>query len=259
MTERIAVYPGSFDPITNGHVNLAERALVLFDKLIVAVAYNPSKAATFSVEERLEMIQAALKNDPRIRVASFQGLLVDFVEKQGVREQCFGPRLDGLAQCPRCGTELDVRLDVGEFHAEEAEEAGEGDPVVEVAGQTVRLRPLTNRDLRCAGADRDRLLARCVVDESAVPVPELLDAVAERLDALDRQAASTVDLDCPSCRTGWAASIDVTEFVWSEVDRFARRLLYDVHTLATAYGWREPDVLAVSPARRRFYLEACAS
>ncbi len=83
MTEKIAVYPGSFDPITNGHVNLAERALVLFDKLIVAVAHNPNKAALFSVEERLEMIQAALKNDPRIRVASFQGLLVDFVEKQG--------------------------------------------------------------------------------------------------------------------------------------------------------------------------------
>ena len=83
MTEKIAVYPGSFDPITNGHVNLAERALVFFDKLIVAVAHNPNKAALFSVEERLEMIQAALKNDPRIRVASFQGLLVDFVEKQG--------------------------------------------------------------------------------------------------------------------------------------------------------------------------------
>ncbi len=83
MMERIAVYPGSFDPITNGHVNLAERALVLFDKLIVAVAHNPNKAAVFSVEERLEMIRAALKNDQRIRVASFEGLLVDFVEKQG--------------------------------------------------------------------------------------------------------------------------------------------------------------------------------
>ncbi len=83
MTERIAVYPGSFDPITNGHVNLAERALVLFDKLIVAVAYNPNKAAIFSVEDRMEMIRASLKNDPRIRVDSFQGLLVDFVEKQG--------------------------------------------------------------------------------------------------------------------------------------------------------------------------------
>ena len=82
MREKIAVYPGSFDPITNGHLNLIERALQVFEKLIVAVAYNPNKAALFSLEERVEMIQTALKNDPRVTVASFQGLLVDFVEKQ---------------------------------------------------------------------------------------------------------------------------------------------------------------------------------
>jgi pantetheine-phosphate adenylyltransferase len=85
MNEKIAVYPGSFDPITNGHVNLIERALEVFDKLIVAVAHNPNKKGLFSVEERLEMIQGALKNDPRVTVASFEGLLVDFVEKQGAR------------------------------------------------------------------------------------------------------------------------------------------------------------------------------
>jgi pantetheine-phosphate adenylyltransferase len=85
MNERIAVYSGSFDPITNGHVNLVERALEVFDKLIVAVAHNPNKSSLFSVEERLEMIQAALKNDPRVTVSSFEGLLVDFVEKQGAR------------------------------------------------------------------------------------------------------------------------------------------------------------------------------
>jgi pantetheine-phosphate adenylyltransferase len=85
MNEKIAVYPGSFDPITNGHVNLIERALEVFDKLVVAVAHNPNKSALFSVEERLEMIQVALKEDPRVAVASFEGLLVDFVEKQGAR------------------------------------------------------------------------------------------------------------------------------------------------------------------------------
>jgi len=85
MNGKIAVYPGSFDPITNGHVNLIERALELFDKLVVAVAHNPDKSALFSVEERLEMIRVAMKNDPRVAVASFEGLLVDFVEKQGAR------------------------------------------------------------------------------------------------------------------------------------------------------------------------------
>ena len=83
MNEKIAVYPGSFDPITNGHVNLIERALQVFDKLIVAVAHNPSKTALFSVEERIEMIHIVLKNDPRVTTASFQGLLVDFAVEQG--------------------------------------------------------------------------------------------------------------------------------------------------------------------------------
>jgi pantetheine-phosphate adenylyltransferase len=83
MNEKIAVYPGSFDPITNGHVNLIERALQVFDKLIVAVAHNPNKTALFSVEERIEMIHIVLKNDPRVTTASFQGLLVDFAVEQG--------------------------------------------------------------------------------------------------------------------------------------------------------------------------------
>jgi pantetheine-phosphate adenylyltransferase len=85
MSAKVAVYPGSFDPITNGHVNLVERALEIFDQLIVAVAYNPNKSALFSVEERLDMIRIALKHNPRVLVASFQGLLVDFAEKVGAR------------------------------------------------------------------------------------------------------------------------------------------------------------------------------
>lgn len=85
MSDRIAVYPGSFDPITNGHINLIERALELFDRLIVAVAFNPNKSSLFSVEERVDMIRVALKNDPRVSAVSFEGLLVDFVERMGAR------------------------------------------------------------------------------------------------------------------------------------------------------------------------------
>jgi len=172
-----------------------------------------------------------------------------------LREQCFGPQLDGLTECPRCGTELDVRIDVGELRAGAA---GRGTSV-EVAGQAVRLRALTSRDIRCAGSGRDQLLARCIVGEVTDPSPALLDAVEAQLDAMDPQAAPVIDLDCPSCQANWPAPFDIAGYVWSEIDRFARRLLYDVHTLATAYGWCEPDVLAVSPARRRFYLQACGS
>lgn len=172
-----------------------------------------------------------------------------------LREQCFGPQLDGLTECPGCGAALDVRIDAGELRVHDAG----GGTSVEVAGRTVKLRALTSRDVACAGDDRDRLLARCIVDEVTDPSPALLDAVEAQLDAMDPQAAPAVDLDCPSCQATWPAPFDIAGFVWSEIDRFARRLLHDVHTLATAYGWSEPDVLAVSPARRRFYLQACAS
>jgi uncharacterized membrane protein len=195
-----------------------------------------------------------------------------------LRERCFGPHLDGLADCPACGARLDVRIDIDELLV--AAEPGQlSEQVIDVAGTEVRLRPLTSRDVGACGGDRDRLLARCVVrtprESSApdaptwpdapdatdalpgVPEPDLLKAIEASLDQLDPQAAVALTLDCPACGTDWRAPVDVTEFVWGEVDRFARRLLSDVHALARAYGWTESDVLAVSPARRRCYLEAC--
>jgi len=77
-----AVYPGSFDPITNGHVDIINRGLGIFDKIIVLVGYNPNKLTTlFSVEERISMIRDVVGNDPKIEVDSFSGLLVDYVKK----------------------------------------------------------------------------------------------------------------------------------------------------------------------------------
>ena len=84
--KRVTVYAGSFDPITNGHLDLLSRALKIFDNIIIAVAENPAKTPLFTLEERLEMIRASLANHPdphRIQVDSFQGLLVDYVERCG--------------------------------------------------------------------------------------------------------------------------------------------------------------------------------
>ncbi len=76
---RIAVYPGSFDPITNGHLSLIHRSMHLFDELIVAVAINPDKSPLFTIEERLDMIREAVTGMDRVSVDSFQGLLVNYV------------------------------------------------------------------------------------------------------------------------------------------------------------------------------------
>jgi pantetheine-phosphate adenylyltransferase len=79
-----AVYPGSFDPLTNGHLDLIERSLRIFDELVVAVVTNPAKTALFSDEERVEMIREATRGR-QIEIMVFEGLLVDFVKRVGAR------------------------------------------------------------------------------------------------------------------------------------------------------------------------------
>ncbi len=81
---RTAIYPGSFDPLTNGHLSIIHRGLKIFDSLVVAVANNPKKEPLFTVEERKEMIRGAMHEDARVEVDSFDGLLVDYVGLRGM-------------------------------------------------------------------------------------------------------------------------------------------------------------------------------
>jgi pantetheine-phosphate adenylyltransferase len=88
----IAVYPGSFDPITNGHLDLIQRALKIFDHIIVAVATNAFKQSLFTIEERMEMIRESLKDYPQITIDSFEGLLVNYARRQKARAVLRGLR-----------------------------------------------------------------------------------------------------------------------------------------------------------------------
>ena len=109
-----------------------------------------------------------------------------------------------------------------------------------------------------------RLLAeRCVVEarreSGPVAAADLTEAdvaaLAAALAEADPGAELLLELRCPACESGWWELLDVATFVWTEVEVQARRLLREVHALARAYGWREADVLALSPRRRRLYLE----
>ncbi len=82
MKERSAIYPGTFDPLTNGHLSIINRALKIFDKLVVAILTNPQKTTLFPLDERISMIKEVLKDKPNIEVESFDGLLVDYVVKK---------------------------------------------------------------------------------------------------------------------------------------------------------------------------------
>jgi pantetheine-phosphate adenylyltransferase len=91
MTIR-AVYPGTFDPITNGHTDLITRSLQVFDRVIVAIALNPSKHPLFDLTERVDMVKVATKNVPNVEVDPFSGLLVDYVRQRGARAVIRGLR-----------------------------------------------------------------------------------------------------------------------------------------------------------------------
>jgi pantetheine-phosphate adenylyltransferase len=80
---RLAIYPGTFDPITNGHVDILRRSLTFFDRVVVALADNVRKAPLFTIDERRGMITDALGRDPRIEVDAFSGLLVDYCKRRG--------------------------------------------------------------------------------------------------------------------------------------------------------------------------------
>ena len=81
----VAIYPGSFDPMTNGHLSIVKSGLVVFDRLILAVLKNPRKDTLFTVEERVDMIRAELAGEPKIEVDSFDGLLVDYCRRKSAR------------------------------------------------------------------------------------------------------------------------------------------------------------------------------
>ena len=83
MTGRVAIYPGSFDPLTNGHLDLIHRGLGVFDHLIIGIAHNARKTTLFTVDERKELIIGAMNGDPRIEVDAFEGLTVEYAVRRG--------------------------------------------------------------------------------------------------------------------------------------------------------------------------------
>ena len=90
--QTVAIYPGSFDPVTNGHLDIIKRGLKLFDRIIVAILLNPSKAALFTVEERMEMLKESLKELSNTEVDTFEGLLVDYAAKRNANAILRGMR-----------------------------------------------------------------------------------------------------------------------------------------------------------------------
>lgn len=178
---------------------------------------------------------------------------------------CFGPRFGGWAQCRQCPERLEFELD-GEALAD-GPPSREGQPII-VNGWAFRLP--TSRDLAAIAGERDqdaaarRLAERCRVDLGPEPASPAsagiewsdadLDAVGEQLALADPLAEIVIHFDCPVCGVSFDESLDLSAFLWAELEGQAKRLLYDVHTLAAAYSWSEAEILSLSATRREFYL-----
>lgn len=165
-------------------------------------------------------------------------------------------------RCTGCGERLDVPLDLTAFPRTPWCEPG-ALLEAEVSGSGVRFRLPTTGDLRLlrgrdAVAGRRLLLARCVQAEAGSG-EDLDEETAAAVEAAMEEAAPggavTIRTGCPDCGATTAAALDIPALLWAEVQTQAVALLHQVHVLATAYGWTEPEVLALSPARRAAYLE----
>ncbi|WP_392750695.1 hypothetical protein [Streptomyces sp. LN590] len=183
-----------------------------------------------------------------------------------LRRALFGERMQVRVECAECGAAMEFDLDATLFGTRTRTPGG---PLrVEEGGWTIEFRLPTVADLAAAGAVPDPdgarrlLLARCTVsavrDGEAVSPERVQRQLAETAASADPASDVTLNVACPECGEAAPAELDITSYLWTELDTWARDLMLDVHLLATAYGWSEPEILALSPLRRRYYLELCA-
>jgi hypothetical protein len=197
-----------------------------------------------------------------------------------LREQLFGSQLNSVTACPQCQQRIELAFTVPDIRVEPAltdpiAVAGEG-MMLMMEGYRVQFRLPNSLDLAsietCPDVNqaREQLLRRCIQsvvregtesDEeepldhvSRLPMT-LVDAIAERMAQADAQADTRLALSCPDCRHAWRATFDIATYLAGEIHHWATHLLREVHGLARAYSWREADILAMTPTRRRAYLE----
>ena len=196
----------------------------------------------------------------RISIGRRDELLLSF------RELLFGSQFTATTTCPHCRSILDLGFSAFEVRTDVPDQQPESFSVtVGEYGFNCRLPDsadlLAVRHERNKDAIAEALFARCVRQENGAEVslqtlPEdVTETVVAEIARRDPQGDIRFDLVCPDCAHQWEAIFDIVSFAWNELSAWAGRLLRQVHILAMAYGWREPEILSLSPLRRQAYLE----
>ena len=185
-----------------------------------------------------------------------------------LREWAFGSSLRAVADCPQCGEQVELTFTVDDIRPHAETEPTE--PLsLRVDDYEISFRLPNSVDLmEVAGrgdvsAIRSALIERCVLHASShgadavcSDFPEsVVLAISRRMAATDPQADIQLAIDCPRCGCEWKVMFDIVSFFWREISVWVKRVLNEVHVLASAYGWREADILAMSQWRREFYLQ----
>lgn len=202
----------------------------------------------------------------------------------------FRERIVGLARCPQCDVEVEAAFDCEDLLAAGAADPADIDTALSAAnamhaleadGAILRFRLPDSRDMlalhdhsrsdphdgRDAERAREILLSRCLLAVERDGETQRMDALSRtQLDALSAAMAAAdplADLSlgfvCPACSAAWESGFDPVRFVWEELQRWALRTLQEIDLIARVYHWREADILALGPRRRRAYLELCGS
>jgi hypothetical protein len=183
-----------------------------------------------------------------------------------LREVLFGSAVHCVTDCTQCGEAIELDFRIGDIRLSH----GDAGPAYAFQhdGYDIRFRLPHSADLIALEGERPdtaerQLLARCVLDartkEGSVGASELpekvLAAMNQRMSEADPQAEIMLEVSCPACSCVVPAPFDIVSHLWTELDAWARRLLREVHTIASAYGWSESAILDMSPGRRRAYLD----
>jgi hypothetical protein len=173
------------------------------------------------------------------------------------RAMLLGPEIRAITACAACGAEVEALFEARAITVDDRDSSATA-----ALEDGTRLRAATSRDLAAALASPQPRLAlaqACVLEDAPAWTEARVAEAAAALQALDPQADIRLELECVECATRWTAPLFVEPFLWRELGAWARARFDEVDRLARAYGWGESDVLALSPQRRRTYVELAAS
>ena len=217
------------------------------------------------VEKAISLLNAAcLDGDPALLSIGDRD-----VRLLRLREWFFGSRLLNIATCPQCGERLEWVTNISDLSYPSPAKTVARDFSLEYSQYTVQFRLPNSYDLSkisfCDGhlPDRKKLLTACIIeakkDGNSYNVDDLPDEVLEQLDEQmsneDPQANIQMNLSCPCCTHKWEAPFDIVNYLWIEIDHWAKHILQEIALLAAAFGWSESEILKMSPRRRQLYLE----